>query len=119
MENDFDILAITETWLRSDPDMNVCTIGDLAPKGYSLHHTARIENRGGGVGFLYKNPLKVRAEPVEYFSHFKSFEVTGKQIRMQSGMAVILVVYRPSTSAANQFSLENFIDEFGLLLENY
>ena len=41
------------------------------------------------------------------------------QIRMQSGMAVLLVVYRPPTSAANHASLEHFMDEFGLLLENY
>ena len=119
VENDFDILAVTETWLRSDPNLNVGTIGDLTPKGYSFHHTARIENRGGGVGLLYKNSLKIRAEPVEYFSQFKSFEVTGMQIRMQSGMAVLLVVYRPPTSAANHASLEHFMDEFGLLLEIY
>ena len=92
VDNDFDILAITETWLHSYPDLNVCTIGDLTPKGYSFQHTARFENRGSGVGLLYKNSLKVRTEPVEKFSHFKSFEVTGMQIKIQSGMAVILVV---------------------------
>ena len=68
---------------------------------------------------LAKNSLQVRAEPVENFSHFKSFEVTGMQIKMQSGMAIILVVYRPPASTANQASLEHFMDEFGLLLENY
>ena len=56
---------------------------------------------------------------MENFSHFKSFEVTGMQIKMLSGMAVILVVYRPPTSAANHASLEHFMDEFSLLLENY
>ena len=54
-ENDFDIFAITETWL-SPGDSDGIVNGNLVPNGYSFKHTAR-ERRGGGVGLLFKKSL--------------------------------------------------------------
>ena len=36
-EHDFDIVALTETWL-SDQDKHKRVIGDLVPEGYSMCH---------------------------------------------------------------------------------
>ena len=39
MDNDIDILAITETWLRPS-NLDSLTIGDLTSTGYQFHHVA-------------------------------------------------------------------------------
>ena len=39
VDNDIDILAITETWLRPS-NLDSLTIGDLTSTGYQFHHVA-------------------------------------------------------------------------------
>ena len=91
------------------------TIGNLIPKGYSFLHTARQENRGGGVGLLYKTLLNPKQVMHEYFSQIKSFEAISVQIKVLSQITHIVILYRPPNSA----SIELFMDEFGSLLEMY
>jgi hypothetical protein len=38
LDNDLDIMAITETWLKHDEQDNQITVGDLKPVGYELEH---------------------------------------------------------------------------------
>ena len=57
MDKDFDILAITETWLNPR-DCDDFVIGSLIPIGYRFLHSAR-EGRGGGVGLPFKSSLKI------------------------------------------------------------
>ena len=55
VDQNVDILALTETWIRSDnPDQ--CTINNLCPNGYSFQHISR-KTKGGGVALLYKQNL--------------------------------------------------------------
>ena len=57
-DNDIDILAMTETWLKPD---HVVARGDMTPAGYSLYEEPRPgEKRGGGVAILCKANLKVK-----------------------------------------------------------
>lgn len=63
MDNDIDILAITETWLRPS-NLDSLTIGDLTPTGYQFHHVAR-DTRGGGVGLLHKRSLNFHKDSVD------------------------------------------------------
>ena len=70
VERNFDIFAITETWLRPG-DIDGITIGDLVPNGYCFYHAPR-EGRGGGVGVMLKRTLMVVS--TEYFTNFRSFE---------------------------------------------
>lgn len=51
VENDIDMLAITET-LQRPSNLDSLTVGDLTPTGYQFHHVAR-DTRGGGVGLLH------------------------------------------------------------------
>lgn len=59
VDNDNDLLAMTETWL-SDSDMDAYVIRDLCPTGYQLFNVPR-GRRGGGVALLYKNLLKFKS----------------------------------------------------------
>ena len=47
IQHDWDILAITETWLKQTGDEAIVT--ELLPPGYTFHHVARSRGRGGGV----------------------------------------------------------------------
>ena len=55
VDKDFDIFAITETWLNTG-DYDNLVIGSLIPNGYRFLHSAR-DGRSGGVGLLFKSSL--------------------------------------------------------------
>ena len=48
VENDIDLLAITETWLL---DQDSHATSELCPTGYMLHSVPR-GSRGGGIALL-------------------------------------------------------------------
>ena len=52
VDNDIDILAMTETWLRPGTNDSV-EIGTLCPKGYRVIHITRSYSAGGGVGIIF------------------------------------------------------------------
>lgn len=61
LENDFDIIAICETWLR---DGDNAVISRITPDGYSFQHRPREEKAGGGVGLLFKSSLSITVQQV-------------------------------------------------------
>ena len=53
--NDFDVLAITETWLtveRGDDDLRL-----LCPDGFNVFHLPRVGITGGGVAVLVRDSI--------------------------------------------------------------
>ena len=58
VENNIDIMAFTETWLKPDTNDNTTTIRNLCPQGYAFYHLPRQNRTGGGVGLLYNKQLK-------------------------------------------------------------
>ena len=52
IQHDWDILAITETWLKQNGDEAIVT--ERLPPGYTFHHVARPCGRGGGVAVVYR-----------------------------------------------------------------
>ena len=63
--------GFTETWL--DPgDCDDFVIGGQIPNGYRFLHSAR-EERGGGVGLLFKSLLKVKQNIHGLFGHYYFF----------------------------------------------
>ena len=53
IENGFDILGFTETWLTEYDERDI--ISSLTPNGYDFHHKPRANKAGGGVGLLIKS----------------------------------------------------------------
>ena len=51
LENDLDILSITETWLKSDDSFSV---SNIIPPGFSILSCPRLCKRGGGVAVVIK-----------------------------------------------------------------
>ena len=114
VERNFDLFAITETWLRPG-DSDRVVIGDLVPSGYLFYHAPR-ESRGGGVGVILKrSPVVVTTEN---FTCYKSFEAIGIQMKILSRGVHVLVIYRPPSSSGIN-SMNCFMGEFSSLLEEY
>jgi hypothetical protein len=73
-DNGLDVIALTESWMRSD-DPDAITL-DVAPPGYSVLHafhdsTACNRTRGGGVALIYRSTLKATQLPVEKYTQFE------------------------------------------------
>ena len=63
-EQNIDLLAITETWLK---DTNSHVINECTPTGYSICHTPRITSSGGGVALVYKSSMKLSSwKPLKF-----------------------------------------------------
>ena len=111
LENNYDIFALTETWLHSEGDDMI--IADMKPPGFNFLHVPR-QTRGGGVGILYKSFLNVTLVQSN-FCHFKSFEVLETFCQLYN--LRIIIIYRPPPSQANNMSTADFLLEFGDYLQ--
>ena len=114
-EFDFDILAISETWLSKEADKNQQIIEDIKPVGYSFFHVPRGEGRGGGVGVLYKTGIKFRdtlcqSKKYETFEHLECVLNHGHQA------VRLMVIYRPPSQSRNNSSDKKFMSEFSTML---
>jgi exonuclease III len=107
VENDLDILAITETWISPD-NINDYILNEL-PHGYSLLHVPRPTRRGGGVGIIYRDSLNPIIQP-----KFKalSFEYLEALISVDSHCLRLIVLYRPPPSTKNGLTKGIFYQEF-------
>ena len=58
VDQDTDILALTETWLRPG-NIDDVEIRTLCPSGYRFLHVPMGHSQGGGVGLLFKDILQI------------------------------------------------------------
>ena len=104
-DNDLDILAMTETWLKPEHDI---ARGDMTTAGYTLYEEPRPgEKRGGGVAVLCLKKAK----------RFKAntFESMNALITSGTKSVRLVVVYRPQSKKDQNATA--FLAEFGALLE--
>ena len=107
VDNNIDALALTETWFHDD-DYDMVDIGTLCANGYSFVHNPRSHGRGGGVGLLFNNTLRVNTTICE---EYETFEIMDVRIK-NKGCLRVFVIYRPPEST---YAL--FYEEFSRLLE--
>ena len=107
VENDIDILAMTETWLKSEKDEPVI-LGNLCPNGYTLSSKPRVSKtskRGGGLGTICRSNLsfkKVASKQNTTFEHMVHIlQSPFKTVR-------VIIVYRPPPSKFNKFTHKQF-----------
>jgi hypothetical protein len=112
VEDDSDMAALTETWLKEDDNV---TLGDIRPKGYKfIHEDRKTGQRGGGVGLLYKKLMKIKEQKI---SHFNSFEYSESLIMCKINCVRNIIVYRPPPSEENCLTTALFFEEFQRFLE--
>ena len=105
LEQDVDILVLTETWLKGDDHV---IIGEITPAGYDFINVPRSTGRrGGGIGVLYKSSLQLSVVPSDTTpTTFEHVRVVGKLKDI-----CLTAIYRPPPSQANVFTTRNFLDE--------
>ena len=108
LEHKLDIVCVCETWLTPDDD---ATVADLVPTGFTFKHQPRANRRGGGVGFLFRNELKMSFSP---HSGFNNFEMMSASVTSNSSSMDIVVAYRPP---GPQSIFSDFLDEFSTMLD--
>ena len=117
VENNIDLLGVTETWLQSDAD-NELIIRDLCPSGYPFHHVPRPgSTRGGGVGLLFRSSFNLKLQPLK---KFMSFEYMDLLLSSTANLKIrVVIVYHPPPSTLNGLTPSLFQDEFSTFLEHY
>jgi hypothetical protein len=115
LENDADVLMLTETWLYSQGDE--ASIVAMTPAGYACHSFPRTGSRGGGIAFITRTSLSS-------FTSFRaldytSFECVEMRLTVNSTSACVVSLYRPPPSKTNKLVNSAFLREFPELLLNY
>ena len=108
--NDFDVVAITETWLGSRVD-KTC-LNELVPNGYQIKHVPRGGGgkRGGGVGIIHKSEIDVRSMASSVDNEFLSFEYLDCNLSMNNHSVRLAIVYRPPPTKENGFKIKDFLE---------
>ncbi|XP_052761992.1 uncharacterized protein LOC128204630 [Mya arenaria] len=115
--NDFDIVAVTETWLGGPGD-KAC-IAELVPSGYKIDHVPR-QGRGGGVAVIHKAPLKLSMLASSHNTNVTSFEYMDCNITIKNFSLRLAVVYRPPPNKQNGIKTTTFLDdEWPTFLANF
>ena len=97
MANQFDVIALTETWLDSSISNH-----ELLPTGYRIIRRDRENKRGGGVLLAVNNSIKT--VPFNFTS--KSLELVSVVINCLPKRVLVCVCYRPPNADAE------FLQEF-------
>ena len=92
---DIDMLALTETWLHPGNRDGLET-GMICPSGYRFLHVPRMNGRGGGVGLLFKDVLRINSVLTDRFQSFKLMDVRLRSLRCIR----ILIIYRPPDTSS-------------------
>ena len=67
LSNNYQCMALTETWLNAKEEYNSVVLSSFVPDGYDIFHVPR-PTRGGEVGFVYKDHFNTRLDTSFEFS---------------------------------------------------
>lgn len=109
VEEDIDILLITETWLSKATESNRVVLGNLVPAGYSIHHIPRAGRRGGGVGLVFKSSLDIKKQDTASYTSFEHVEAL---LRAGNDCFRLSVIYRPPLGTKSSKPTSVFLEEF-------
>ena len=108
VDQDIDILALTETWLRPG-NIDDVEIRTLCPTGYRFLHVPRGHSRGGGVGLLFNDTLQINSHITDTVKTFELMDIHFRTLQFIQ----VLLIYRPPDNTSSML----FLEEFSLLLE--
>ena len=114
LDNQLDMMAISETWLKSSRDSNV--IKDIVPNGYCIKHTPRPTGKGGGVAIIHKSEIVLHKQDTDAFRSFEHIEC---RLKTPVSSMRIVVFYRPPPSAKNGLTTTVFFDEWDRFIDQH
>ena len=115
VENQFDCVGITETWLSSEDGNNTSTLCKLIPSTYKMSHVPRQGTTGGGVAFLHRDHYNVRIDTSYTASSFESMTA---MLEAASYTFRLFTVFhlQMSTNSKNLYLWSNLQTTLSLLL---
>ena len=111
MENNLDILVITEMWLFSGEQAK---LNMITPEGYISFSKPRDERKGGGIAIICQNELKCETKNSSF--HATSFKFLHLGITINNKYFSLYTIYRLEP---NVEKMSVFFDEFATYLENW
>ena len=114
LEENVDIMFITETWLSPDGDHAI--ISDLVPHDFTIKSFPRVHRRGGGIAVIYRKSLEPSISIKTNNNKHTSFENLEIIFSSESSSFQINCIYRPPYSKKNKITFTTFLHEFGILL---
>ena len=115
VNNDVDVLCITETWLLPSGDEAKCS--DLSPPGYRTLSFPR-RSRGGGIAFVVADLFVPFLSVITDFSFpHSSFELSQLTFSLPQCSLHIFCLYRPPPNRKNHLKDSFFMEQFPDLLE--
>ncbi len=94
-DNSFDVLCLTETWLKTNDYFG---LNESTPPSYCYKHEPRQTGRGSGVATIYSDILNVTQKTGYRFNSFELLilNVTLSDMQKKSVLSLALAtVYRP------------------------
>ena len=107
VEKDFDVLFITESWLKKGCDD---VINSLLPAGYDVIKKSRKGRSGGGVMVVYKE--KITLTKLKSSTKPSSFELMECELKDKDKVLNFALIYRPTPSLKNKLTTKQFLTEF-------
>ncbi len=115
-DNSFDVLCLTETWLKRNDYFG---LNESTPPSYCYKHEPRETGRGGGVATIYSDTLNVTQKTGYRFDSFEilmlNVKLSDKQNKSVLSLA-LATVYRPPGPYTD--FLKEFADFLSDLLVN-
>jgi hypothetical protein len=112
LENNTDIVTLTETWLRGNAS-DLIAISELTSvlSGYMFVHEPRKHKRGGGAGMLVKGGLKFTKHDTKPYRFFECLDVS---VAFKHQFIRFVTIYRPDPHPR---FISEFVEEFASFLE--
>jgi len=114
VDNNIDILAITETWLTGT-ETDHLPVRCTTPNGYDIIHKPRTRGKGGGVAVIFKKELTVKLQTSDSFLSFEHLEVT---VSTGNDSIRLICIYRPPTTSRCSSSTDQFVSDFSKYVDS-
>ena len=98
LENNIDICAVTETWLKEDDEYG---LREIPPPGFKIISKPRSDGRqGGGIALIYKENYTINDHKIN--TNSQCMELSAFHLHIQDHVIDLLVIYRyPNTSVVS------------------
>ncbi|XP_072019033.1 uncharacterized protein [Amphiura filiformis] len=108
IEHDFDIMIVTESWMKPDDDVK---LGEMCPPGYNGLNCSR-GSRGGGIAVVHKKQYKL-LHCDDLLPASSSFE----HALIRSNDVNLVIIYRSPSNSKGDFlsEFEEFLGTVDLL----
>ena len=107
-DNDFDVVAVTETWLNAEILSDAVSINE-----YNLVRKDRPIGRGGGIGFYIRKSLQYEVLNIDSAIEIEGFENLWVKVKINNKISLIAgVMYRTKNNVPSCVrALDNILPE--------